>query len=66
MQETEADRFGLALSREPHGFAEAQLRLVEYREADPGPLEELVFFHHPGTRNRILGAMRYREAMGTL
>lgn len=62
-QETEADRFGLALSREPHGFAEAQLRLVEYRKADPGPLEEVVFFHHPGTRNRILDAMRYREAM---
>ena len=62
-QETEADRFGLALSHEPHGFAEAQLRLVEYRKADPGPLEEVVFFHHPGTRNRILDAMRYREAM---
>lgn len=65
VQETEADRFGLALSREPHGFAEAQLRLVEYRKADPGKLEEFVFFHHPSTRNRILDAMRYREAMGT-
>ncbi len=64
-QETEADRFGLALSREPHGFAEAQLRLVEYRKADAGALEEFVFFHHPTTRNRILDAMRYREAMGT-
>jgi STE24 endopeptidase len=65
VQETEADRFGLALSREPHGFAEAQLRLVEYRKADPGALEEFVFFHHPSTRGRILDAMRYREAMGT-
>jgi len=64
-QETEADRFGLALSREPHGFAEAQLRLVEYRKADAGALEEFIFFHHPTTRNRILDAMRYREAMGT-
>ena len=63
VQETEADRFGLALSREPHGFAEAQLRLVEYRKADPGPVEEFVFFHHPSTRGRILDAMRYREAM---
>lgn len=64
-QETEADRFGLNLSREPHGFAEAQLRLVEYRKADPGAVEEFVFFHHPSTRNRILDAMRWREAMGT-
>lgn len=62
-QETESDRFGLALSREPHGFAEAQLRLVEYRKADPGALEEVIFFHHPSTRHRILDAMRYREAM---
>lgn len=65
MQEIEADRYGLNLSREPHGFAEAQLRLVEYRKADPGPLEEVVFFHHPSTRHRIHDAMRWREAMGT-
>jgi STE24 endopeptidase len=63
--EVEADRFGLNLSREPHGFAEAQLRLVEYRKAEPGPVEEFFFFHHPSTRNRIFAAMRWREAMGT-
>jgi STE24 endopeptidase len=63
--EVEADRFGLNLSREPLGFAEAQLRLVEYRKADPGPVEEFIFFHHPSTRNRIYDAMRWREAMGT-
>ncbi len=64
-QEIEADRFGLNQSREPHGFAEAQLRLVEYRKADPGPVEEFIFFHHPSTRHRIHDAMRWREAMGT-
>lgn len=63
--EIEADRFGLNLSREPHGFAEAQLKLVEYRKADPGPIEEFIFFHHPSTRHRINDAMRWREAMGT-
>jgi STE24 endopeptidase len=65
VQEAEADQFGLNLSREPHGFAEAQLRLVEYRKADPGPVEEFIFFHHPSTRHRIHDAMRWREAMGT-
>lgn len=65
IQEAEADQFGLNLSREPHGFAEAQLRLVEYRKADPGAVEEFVFFHHPSTRHRIHDAMRWREAMGT-
>ena len=63
--EAEADQFGLNLSREPHGFAEGQLKLVEYRKADPGPLEEIVFFNHPSTRKRIYAAMRWREAMGT-
>jgi STE24 endopeptidase len=65
VQEIEADRFGITLSQEPHGFAEAQLRLVEYRKADPGAVEEFIFFHHPSTRHRIHDAMRWREAMGT-
>lgn len=65
VQEAEADKFSLNLTREPHGFAEAQLKLVEYRKADPGAVEEFIFFHHPSTRHRILDAMRWREAMGT-
>ena len=63
-QEIEADRFGLNLSREPHGEAEVDLKL-EYRRPDPGPIEEFVFFDHPGTRHRIHDAMQWREAMGT-
>ena len=63
-QEIEADRFGLNLSREPHGMAEVDLKLTEYRKPDPGPLEEFVFFDHPSTRFRIHDAMRWREAMG--
>jgi len=65
VEEAEADQFGLNLSREPLGFAEAQLRLVEYRKADPGPIEEFIFFDHPSPRHRIHDAMRWREAMGT-
>ena len=64
-QEIEADRFGLNLSREPHGEAEVDLKLTEYRKPDPGPIEEFVFFDHPSARNRIHDAMRWREAMGT-
>jgi STE24 endopeptidase len=64
-QEIEADRFGLALAREPHGFAEAILKLSEYRKPDPGRLEEVVFYDHPSARHRIHDAMRWREAMGT-
>jgi STE24 endopeptidase len=64
-QEIEADRFGLNLAREPHGEAEVDLKLTEYRKPDPGPIEEFVFFDHPSTRHRIMDAMRWRQAMGT-
>ena len=64
-QEIEADRFGLNLAREPHGEAEADLKLTEYRKPDPGAIEEFVFFDHPSTRHRVHDAMQWREAMGT-
>ncbi len=61
--EVEADRFSLNLAREPHGFAEAQLHLIEYRKSNPSDLEEFLFFDHPAPRKRIYDAMRWREAM---
>ena len=64
-QEIEADRFGLNLAREPHGMAEALLKLTEYRKPAPGPIEEFLFFDHPSTRFRIHDTMRWREAMGS-
>jgi STE24 endopeptidase len=63
-QEIEADRFGLNLAREPHGEAEVDLKLTEYRKPDPGPIEEFIFFDHPSTRFRIHDAMRWRQEMG--
>jgi STE24 endopeptidase len=65
VQETEADRFGLNLAREPQGEAEVDLKLAQYRKPDPGAVEEFIFFDHPSTRFRIHDAMRWREAMGT-
>ncbi len=62
-QEVEADLWGLNLAREPMGEAEVLLKLVEYRKADPGPIEEFLFFDHPSTRTRIFNAMRWREQM---
>jgi STE24 endopeptidase len=64
-QEIEADRFGLNLAQDPHGMAEVDLKLVEYRKPDPGPLEEFIFYDHPSPKFRIHDAMRWREAMGT-
>jgi STE24 endopeptidase len=60
--EAEADSFGINTSREPDGFAQASLKLGEYRKLDPGPLEEFIFFDHPSGRARIRKAMDWKAA----
>lgn len=60
VNEAEADLFGLNSAQQPEGFAEAALKLGEYRKLSPGPIEEYVFFDHPSGRNRILMAMRWK------
>jgi STE24 endopeptidase len=59
--ETEADMFGLNASREPDGFAEATLKLADYRKLEPSPAEEFLLFDHPSGYNRILAAMRWKS-----
>jgi STE24 endopeptidase len=59
-QEYEADVFGLNTARQPDGEAETDLLLGEYRKLDPTPLEEFIFFDHPGGRTRIYTAMRWK------
>jgi STE24 endopeptidase len=58
--ETEADSFAVNASQEPDGLATSLLKLTTYRKAEPGPWEEIIFFDHPSTRNRIMSAMRYK------
>ena len=60
--EAEADAFGLAVARQPDGFAEVALKLGEYRKLDPGPVEEWLFFDHPSGRARIRRAMEWKAA----
>jgi len=58
--ETEADLFGLNCARQPDGFAQASLKLAEYRKMSPGPIEEAIFYDHPSGRVRIDTAMRWK------
>jgi Zn-dependent protease with chaperone function len=58
--EYEADMFGLNAARQPDGFANAALKLGEYRKLAPGPIEEFIFFDHPSGRTRIFSAMRWK------
>jgi STE24 endopeptidase len=58
--EAEADIFGLNAARQPDGFAQASVKLSEYRKLDPGPLEEWLFYDHPSGRQRIFASMRWK------
>jgi STE24 endopeptidase len=57
--EAEADAYGLASAREPHGFAMAAMRLSTYRKIHPGPLEEIVFYDHPSGYDRVHRSMSW-------
>jgi STE24 endopeptidase len=59
--ESEADAFGLNAARQPDGFAEAAVRLSEYRKLHPGPIEEFIFFDHPSGWNRIHRSMVWKS-----
>jgi len=60
--ESRADGFGLEASHRPDGAARGFLELGEYRDLDPSPAVEFIFYDHPSGRNRILHAMRWKEA----
>ena len=65
-QEYEADIFGLNVARQPDGFANAALKLGDYRKLNPGPIEEFIFFDHPSGHTRIYSAMRWKaENLGS-
>jgi len=58
--EFEADVFGLNAARQPDGFAEAALKLAEYRKLEPGTWEERIFYDHPSGWTRIFTAMTWK------
>jgi STE24 endopeptidase len=59
-QELQADNFGLDASHQPDAAATTFLKLGEYRELDPAPLIEILFFDHPSGQTRILNAMKWK------
>jgi STE24 endopeptidase len=60
--EAAADIFGLNAARQPDASALVDLKLVEYRKVDPGPIEEFLFYDHPSPRKRIYQAMEWKAA----
>jgi STE24 endopeptidase len=60
--EAEADNFGLEVTHLPDAAATSFLMLGEYRDLDPDPVIEFVFFDHPSGKNRIHNAMEWKKA----
>lgn len=60
--EAEADHFGLEATGQADAAATAFLLLGEYRDLDPDPVIEALFFDHPSGRNRIRAAMEFKRA----
>jgi STE24 endopeptidase len=58
--EAEADNYGVNVSRQPDGFAQAAMHLSEYRKMQPGPIEEALFYDHPSGYNRIHRVMVWK------
>lgn len=59
--EAEADRFGIAVSGQPDGFAAAAMQLSEYRKISPGYWEEILFYDHPSGAARVRASMQWKK-----
>ena len=59
--ELDSDDFGLNASKYPDAAATTFLKLGEYRDLDPHPAIEVLFYDHPSGRTRILNAMLWKK-----
>ncbi len=62
--EAEADRYGLATSNQPDGFAFVAMQLSEYRKISPGYWEEILFYDHPSGYARVRASMEWKAEHG--
>jgi STE24 endopeptidase len=58
--EADADRFSLERANEPDGLARALVKTIEYRAAEPSPVEEFIFYSHPSVGSRIRRCMEWK------
>src|SRR5205807_231168 len=65
-REARADRFSLALTRDPTNFIAAMVKLHDLNlgVADPRPWEKWLFYSHPTGRDRVEMARAFRPPIG--
>ncbi|HYV18081.1 MAG TPA: M48 family metallopeptidase [Verrucomicrobiae bacterium] len=63
-QESEADRFGLEVTRDPQAMASSFIKFGRYdlSEYEAHPLIELLLFSHPSVNNRVRQAQAWARA----
>jgi STE24 endopeptidase len=59
-----ADAFSLDHAREPDGLAAVIEQEWDHESVDPSPLEEALFYTHPGMAGRLRHAMAWKAAHG--
>lgn len=62
VQESQADAYGLDLSRAPEGMAEFMIHDADIARLQPTLLDVLLFYDHPSDVSRVENAMRWRAA----
>jgi STE24 endopeptidase len=59
--ETEADIVALNMSGQPDAFARTAMRVSDYRKVKPGPIEEMLWHHHPSGHSRVHMSMVWKS-----
>jgi len=59
--ETEADLMALNMSQQPDAFARTAMRVSDYRKVKPGPIEEMLWHHHPSGYSRVHMSMQWKS-----
>lgn len=62
VQESQADAYGLNLSRSPEGMAEFMIHDADIARLKPTLLDVILFYDHPSDVSRVENAMRWRAA----
>ncbi len=59
--ETEADIVAINMTQQPDAWARTAMRASNYRKVKPGPIEEMLWHHHPSGHSRVHMAMQWKS-----
>jgi STE24 endopeptidase len=60
--ENQADLYSLRTENRPDALASALVKTADYRNPQPGGIEEIIFYSHPSVERRVRRAMAWKAA----